>query len=101
MQLEINQTNRNMMIVLREQLIYSDTSKFSAVLQQVKGAAIDSCVVDLSGLDHIDSSGLRMLLLLHDACKECNAALTFSQARGQVRDMLLHSRFDTIVRIDN
>jgi anti-anti-sigma factor len=99
MQIEIKSANREMTIAVREQLIFSDTAKFSTVIQQVKEADIESCVLDLSHLDHIDSSGLRMLLLLHDACKEAEAKLSIVNAHGHVKDMLIHCRFDTIVRM--
>jgi anti-anti-sigma factor len=79
------------------QLIFSDTAAFADILQQLRSGTPKSCVVDLSELERIDSSGLRMLLLVHDVCRESEAELQFYRVKGQVRDMLLHSRFDTIV----
>ena len=87
-------------ITLAGQLIFSDTAPFADVLGQLKAAAASTCTVDLTRLEHIDSSGLRMLLLVHDACRDGNISLIFAGADGQVREMLLHSRFDTIVTID-
>lgn len=100
MQHEINLQGKDLEITMKHQLIYADTTKFSAVIQKVRETDIASCVVNLAGLEHIDSSGLRMVLLLHDACKEKSAPLRLSGSRGQVRDMLLHCRFETIVQID-
>ncbi len=100
MQYTMNTANHALSIAIREQLIFSDTEKFSAIIQKVRETEITSCSLDLSGLSHIDSSGLRMLLLLHDACKEAGVKLAIFHAYGHVKDMLLHCRFDTIVRLE-
>jgi len=101
MQLDIKNANNAMSIQIKEQLIYSDTSQFATVIQKVKETDVKTCAVDLNDLTHIDSSGLRMLLLLYDACKEKNASLALSGAKGQVKEMLLHCRFDTIVTMQS
>jgi anti-anti-sigma factor len=88
-------------IELGGELTFSDTNAFVSILQQVKEAGLALCAVDLVGLRFIDSSGLRMLLLLHDACKECNGRVELNRSAGQVREMLLHSRFDTIVQMND
>ena len=87
-------------IALKTRLIYSDTAEFASVLEVVRQHGKPSCLVDLQELEHIDSSGLRMLLLLHDACRDLGSHLAFKTKEGQVRTMLMHSRFDTIVAID-
>ena len=86
-------------LAISGQLIYSDTTAFAKILQQASASAARSFVVQLEALNHIDSSGLRMLLLMHDLCKSLGASLVFAKAGGQVREMLLHSKFDTIVAL--
>ena len=100
MQCTISASNDQAHVTLKERLIYSDTAEFASVLEQVRQHGMPSCIVDLQELDHIDSSGLRMLLLLHDACRDLGAHMIFKTKDGQVRTMLMHSRFDTIVAID-
>ena len=89
-----------MTITLRDKLIYSDTAAYGAVIAKIRDASFESCVLDLGKLAHIDSSGLRMVLLTHDACREKVTPLSVSGAKGQVREMLIHCKFDTILRID-
>ena len=101
MQHEISLSGKALTITLKEKLIFSDTGKFAAVIQKVKDTELDGCFVALRELEHIDSSGLRMLLLLHDACKEKNCKLRVKGAQGQVKEMLLHCRFDTIVTLED
>lgn len=101
MQHELNLNGKDLRLSVSDQLIYSDTAKFSSIIQKVKETELTSCVVELQRLDHIDSSGLRMLLLLHDACKEQGAKLRLAGSKGQVKEMLLHCRFETIVQMDD
>ena len=99
MKYEISNTDDAVTIAIGGQLIYSDTSNFTEILKRVEETVGAACILDLAGLEHIDSSGLRMVLLLHDACKERGAALTIKFAKGHVREMLFHCRFETIVDI--
>ena len=88
-------------ITLKQRLIYSDTTAFSPILEQLRAHGLPACTVDLKELEHIDSSGLRMLLLVHDVCRDIKAKLVFKATSGTVHSMLMHSRFDTIVTIEN
>jgi anti-anti-sigma factor len=99
MAIETTSENRSLTIRITDSLIYSNTNEFSDVLRKVKETDLESCAANLHNLEHIDSSGLRMLLLLFDACREKDVALTFAGAKGQVKEMLLHCNFDTIVTI--
>ena len=86
-------------ISLKGALIFSDTPAFSVVLDDIQKSAAEKCIVDLRELEHIDSSGLRMMLLVHDKCHEKQQALTFRTKDGFVHKALLHTKFDTIVDI--
>lgn len=99
MDCNLAEKNGTLTITIAGQLIFSDTAPFAGILGQIRKAGVGSCLVDLSRLDHIDSSGLRMLLLVYDACRAAGAMLEFRGSKGQVRDMLLHCRFETIVTI--
>ena len=99
MQCQVTVDGNQMRIALVGQLIYSDTAAFADVLQQAKTERPQTCLVDLGGLEYIDSSGLRMLLLIYGLCRDQGAQLTFAGAAGQVQEMLLHCRFETIVSI--
>ena len=101
MQCSVTTTDDEVNLAFSKRLIYSDTAGFSPLLDQIKTHALSKCNVDLKELEHIDSSGLRMLLLLHDVCRDIGAMLVFKTVSGQVHTMLMHSRFDTIVTIEN
>ena len=100
MECKIVRTEDVFRIELGGELTFGDTNAFASVIQQVRDTALRLCEVDLGGLHLIDSSGLRMLLLLHDASKQCDGRVELNRADGQVREMLLHSRFDTIVTMN-
>ncbi len=101
MQCSVTTSDDSVNLTFSKRLIYSDTAGFAPLLEQVKKHGLPNCAVDLKELEHIDSSGLRMLLLLHDVCRDIGAQLVFKTTQGQVHTMLMHSRFDTIVTIEN
>jgi anti-anti-sigma factor len=100
MQCLVTTTDDHVNISLIGRLIFSDTPAFSPILKQVRDFAKSGCDVDLKGLEYLDSSGLRMLLLLYDVCQDLGSGLVFRTSPGQVHTMLMHSRFDTIVTIE-
>jgi anti-anti-sigma factor len=89
-----------MNIILKGQLNYLDMAKFSTILPGIKTAKFSECVVDLSNLNSMDSTGLRILLLIIELCRSNGANLVFRKASGQVAELLMHSKFDTIVRLE-
>jgi anti-anti-sigma factor len=99
MKYSIEQNGDGYQIDISDQLIYSDSIAFGEILRSLSDGQFNHCNVRLGDLDHIDSSGLRMLFLLYEACQERQSSLTIRQAKGRVHDMLLHCRFDTLVAI--
>ena len=99
MQCRIAAENDQISIALSGLMTFSDSTAFVKVLEQVKTSAAQSCLIDLSELEFIDSTGLRMLLLIHDLCRDSDIKLSFKGATGRVHEMLLQCRFETIVTI--
>ena len=100
MQYEVVTDRDSLRIVLANDLSLHDTDRFAEVLNKAQNSNTNRCQVDFSRLDQIDSSGLRMLLLLYGVCRKIGSALSFHSAGGQVRDMLINSRFETIVPVE-
>lgn len=100
MECNIGHQDGNLRIEILGEFTFGDTHAFAPILQQVRDGRFVMCDVDLDQLHLIDSSGLRMLLLLHDASKDGGGRVILRRSKGQVREMLLHSRFDTIVSVE-
>ncbi|HET7506609.1 MAG TPA: STAS domain-containing protein [Kofleriaceae bacterium] len=68
--------------------------------QQVLGRSPQLWIVDLSGVDYVDSSALGMLLLLRDRVRGDVARVQLRGVRGQPRDVLLMAKFDRMFRLE-
>lgn len=96
----VTQTNNGTTeIALSGELTYEDTDQFDDLLTELEGTQALACIVRFDDLQMIDSSGLRMLLLLHDTAKKNNMDLEFAGAKGDVRERIEFARFQTIVTI--
>lgn len=58
-------------------------------------------MVDLSGLEFVDSAGLGMLLILKDELSKNSATLILKAPAGQVEKMLQVSHFDRMFEIES
>jgi anti-sigma B factor antagonist len=73
---------------------FVDTVK--GVLAGAGGASVD---VDLSGLDFLDSSGIRALLQAHRACVSQGGSLSVSGARGLIAEVLHITAVDELLGV--
>ena len=71
---------------------------FRAALERMNGAT--SCVVDLSGVEALDSSALGMLLVLRDRLGGDAARVRITGAAPGIRRILEISRFDKLFTLD-
>jgi anti-sigma B factor antagonist len=53
-------------------------------------------IIDMSGLDYISSSGLRLFLQLKRDCAKKNTSIVFAGSRGSVEKIIRMSGFENI-----
>lgn len=96
---EIRTEAASTVLHMREQLSFADRSAFDGLIPSLlsPGKAV---TVDLSGLDYMDSSGLGMLLTLRDAAQKKGGNVSLRSPRGDVRELLTLSCFETLFKID-
>ncbi|MCW8862136.1 MAG: STAS domain-containing protein [Rhodospirillales bacterium] len=99
MNYDVKNLNNQKVISMNGRLTFNDHEVFREVVELIEGARGESCVLDLSPLEFIDSAGLGMLVLAGDAAKEAGASLTVKPGGGQVRQMLDIAKFDTLLNI--
>ena len=85
--------------VLRGRFTFADNKDFREIVSSIRGNGCQRCVIDMSGLEFIDSAGLGMLLLVRDAATDGNVALTLRSPQGQVKKMLDIAKFGEILNI--
>lgn len=102
-QLELSQHNleQTFEVNINGRLVFSDNSQFRELVDRFRDHGGKDLVVDLSGLDFIDSAGLGMLLVAKEAADKNKMAMTVRGARGQVKEMFDISRFDAVISIQD
>tara|TARA_R100001129_G_scaffold159147_1_gene123207 strand:+ start:425 stop:778 length:354 start_codon:yes stop_codon:yes gene_type:complete len=80
---------------------FGDHSSFRKLIEEVRGHGSSTLVLDISGVDFIDSAGLGMLLLARDEGEKSNTNVILRGAQGQVKRMLEVARFDTLFQLEN
>ena len=60
---------------------------------------VEAVVIDLAGVEYLDSSALGMLLMLRDRANTAKKSLSLASPRGMVKQALEIARFDKLFSI--
>ncbi len=85
---------------LAGQIGFNDHRMFQGIIKELRSSGASSCVIDLNALDHIDSAGLGLLIVLNDSGQEEKINIRIRGAHGQVEQMLELTNFDQILNIE-
>ncbi|MDR3439813.1 STAS domain-containing protein [Telmatospirillum sp.] len=96
MDFELKDLGNSCELFLQGRLTFDGNAAFRTIIETLEKKSGRSAIVDLSGLDFIDSAGLGMLLLLQETC---GRGLSLRAPKGQVRRLLAAAHFQTIVPI--
>lgn len=88
-------------LALRDQLVFADRDTFEAVIDKVLARRKKLAVVDLSGLDYMDSAGLGMLLTLRDRAERDGMEVRLRHPRAEVRQLLDLACFESLFVIEH
>lgn len=61
---------------------------------------VNSIIVDMVGVDYVDSSALGMLLVLRDKVGESKSAVRIKNAKAEVKKILQIANFDKLFTLD-
>jgi len=91
-------------VFLKGQLTFEADDDFRKIIGGMEkdrsGAGVPEMVLDMSGLDFIDSAGLGLLVLANNTANRCQVRLKMRGPRGQVREMIEISEFHTLIPCD-
>ncbi len=93
--------NSTTTVELTGRFTFGDHSSFRKLIEEIRAHESSTHVLDVSGVDFIDSAGLGMLLLARDEGEKTNAAVVIRGAQGQVKRMLEVARFDTLFKLED
>lgn len=78
------------------QMTFDDRASAPAMAAAIVEKAPDKVVIDLSGVDYVDSAGLGILLTLREKAQEQNAKMVLKGMTGSVKEVLELACFDTL-----
>ena len=70
-----------------------------AVDSALQNKDVESVVIELGGVEYLDSSALGMLLMLRDRANAAKKSLSLANPRGMVKQALEIARFDKLFSI--
>jgi anti-anti-sigma factor len=88
LQLEVRDDERAVVIVARGELDVTSSEQFAAALSRANQSHLPLTVVDLSGLQFIDSSGLATLIKADQEAKSAGRRLAVIRGPRQVQQLL-------------
>jgi len=102
MEYSTQQSGDSMEIKLTGRLTFDDQKTFRDILKSLDDTSCSKWVVDVTGLEYIDSAGLGLLLRIRNSGETSNAstALRISN-EGQVREMMDIACFDQMFPYTN
>jgi anti-sigma B factor antagonist len=79
------------------ELDLSGAEVLSRELQRAEASHVKQILVDLSGLDFIDSSGMRVLMQAHDRLQRNSSRLSLLRGSGQVAHVMAVTKLDSVL----
>lgn len=100
MDFEISHDTSARRAALDGRLSFRDMDKFEQMAESLFLESSPRYVVDLSGIEHIDSAGLGMLLVIRQRARECEADLVLARPRDAVRTVLELAKFPDLFAME-
>lgn len=100
MHTSVEQDNGRAVVKLSGRFDFNSHREFRAAYETLLGRNdLKEFVVDLGGVDYLDSSALGMLLLLRDKVALENKAVSLANCQGNVRQVLDIANFGKLFKI--
>ena len=78
----------------------SGQGDFKTLLAEYTATGASKCRIDLSQVDHIDSTGLGLLLMLQDSAKKANGSVILANPQEAARHAFELARFDELFTME-
>ena len=102
MQFSIRSEGSSRIAELSGRMTFHDHKEFRDMLGQLIEAGVQSYVFDLSNVEHVDSSGLGMLLLARDNAENAGTTtVVLRKAPESVRHTLRLAKFEELFTIED
>lgn len=85
---EVRHASDRVVLALRGELDLASAPALQAEIEEAAGGGAPRIVLDLTDLEFIDSTGLRIMLAAHENARERGQELVLTQASEQVQRLL-------------
>lgn len=99
MKYEINKDAAKALCVMSGELTFNDHDLFRRMLDEALEGDMKEVVLQVSGLDFIDSAGMGMLLVGQDKSSTEGWSFHLKQPQGQVKKMLELAKLSQVINI--
>jgi anti-sigma B factor antagonist len=101
MSLEIRETEREGVVILtlKGRLTVGEASSLREKITEVLGKAKTNIILDLSGVDYIDSTGLGSMVICYTSVKKAGGALKLVNLNKRNIELLLLTKLHTIFEV--
>ena len=100
MKYEISDAEGRTVLHVSGEMTISDRGEFDGLPARIFRSGSRDVVVDMTGLEYLDSAGLGMLLMLHKKATEQGARVTIRNPGGEVKEVLELARFGILFAIE-
>ena len=100
MELDIKKDGTKAEVFFSGNMYVEDSPSVREKLTDLLDDGILFLVLNLSGLEYVDSSGLGVLISIHKRCLEKGGKMVVSGLRGMVDDLFKLTRLDLVFNIE-
>ena len=100
MELDIRKDGTRAEVFFSGNMYVEDSSSVREKLTDLLDDGMTLLVLNLSGLEYVDSSGLGVLISIHKRCIQKGGKMVISGLRGMVDDLFKLTRLDLVFNIE-
>lgn len=100
MEYKVNKTSSGGEVVFAGQITYRDHDDFFEATSFVSDKKTRECIVNLAGVDFVDSAGLGMFLILNDTAHKNNVKLAIKGARDKVKGIIEATKLNEVIVLE-
>jgi anti-anti-sigma factor len=96
MQYTLSQSEKAVELSITGRLTFSDAPQFPKILGELATGAVRDWVIDLTGLEFIDSTGMSLFIHVYDVANTDGRQVVLRNAHGAVNEALDRAGFHTL-----
>lgn len=99
MQLKLTRSETFLTATCLGRFTFDDYQRFKELLDELNDNPPNKLVVDMAGVEFVDSAAMGMLLVANDQCRKINAEIVLNGTQGQVKRMVRNAKFGGLMTV--